>query len=153
MKKGFTIVELIVVMGIIGLLAAAAVVSYSSQQASARDTRRFEDVRKISDSLEFYYEDNGKYASAKTHAKDTSIGTSNTVATDWATNSDLRGIVSAGYIDSLPIDPINSADYYYQFVLENNLQGYLIEAVRLEKKPGNANGGTTFTLKSNSPTL
>ena len=156
-QKGFTLIEIIVVMGIIGILAAAATLGFSTQQASARDTRRFTDVRNISDSLEFYFEDNGKYAQAKTHLGDTSVGanTSNTyapssVSSDWAADSNLRGIVTGGYIDALPKDPVNSAAYYYRFVLNSDLRNYLIEAIHLEKKAGNQNNGTTFTLKSNN---
>ncbi len=154
MKDGFSLIEIIIVMGIIGLLATAAVVGYSSQQGSARDTRRFEDVKKISDALEFYFEDNGKYAPKETWYADTSIGASlgatppSPALSDWAPNSDLRDLVTQNYLSSLPKDPINNTDYHYRFELDDQLRGYLIQAVKLEKKEGNANNGRTFTLIS-----
>jgi prepilin-type N-terminal cleavage/methylation domain-containing protein len=46
-QKGFTIIELLVVVGIIGLLASLAVVSFGSAQARARDGKRSADMRAV----------------------------------------------------------------------------------------------------------
>jgi prepilin-type N-terminal cleavage/methylation domain len=60
-KKGFTLVELLVVISIIGLLSTIAVVSLGSARAKARDGKRIADVKQISTSLEQYYADQGGY--------------------------------------------------------------------------------------------
>lgn len=45
--KGFTIVELLIVIVIIAVLAAITIVAFSGMQARARDSRRVSDMRTI----------------------------------------------------------------------------------------------------------
>lgn len=57
MKKnayGFTIVELLIVIVVIGILATVSIVSYSGIQARARDTRRAQDIANIKHALITY---------------------------------------------------------------------------------------------------
>lgn len=60
-RRGFTLVELIIVIGIIGALAAIAVVAYTNVQKQSRDSQRSVDVTAIMDALERYYDRNGEY--------------------------------------------------------------------------------------------
>jgi type IV pilus assembly protein PilE len=61
--RGFTIVELMVVVAIIGILATIATVSFTKISSDARDNQRLADVTAISESLETYYMKNGEYPS------------------------------------------------------------------------------------------
>lgn len=54
-QRGFTIVELIITITIMGILMILAVVSVNSTQVRARDDERKADISAISDSLEIYY--------------------------------------------------------------------------------------------------
>lgn len=54
-KFGFTLLELLVVIGIIALLVSMTMVSYSTSQKKARDAKRKSDVRAIQSALEQYY--------------------------------------------------------------------------------------------------
>lgn len=56
-KNGFTIIEVIVVIVIIGILTSIAVLNVSSSNTVARDAEREEDARAISRQLEAAYED------------------------------------------------------------------------------------------------
>lgn len=53
-KKGFTLVEMLVVISLIGILAALALVSFASTQKQARDTQRKSDLRQYQNALEAY---------------------------------------------------------------------------------------------------
>ncbi len=54
-QSGFTIVELLIVIVIIGILAAIGFVSYSNATKKARDTERESDVKAIAAKAEEYY--------------------------------------------------------------------------------------------------
>ena len=65
-EKGFTIVELLIVIVVIGILAALVLNTFSGVQKRARDTQRQTDVNSIATQLEVYYNDNGGYPLAAT---------------------------------------------------------------------------------------
>jgi len=54
-KKGFSLLELLVVIGIIAILLAIAAVSYSTIQKKSRDARRQADLKSIQQAAEQYY--------------------------------------------------------------------------------------------------
>lgn len=56
--QGFTLVELLITIGIIGILATVTVVSIQGARGKAHDVRRISDIRALSDSLEAYDVDN-----------------------------------------------------------------------------------------------
>src|SRR6185436_1463726 len=60
-KKGFTLIELMVVIAIIGLLASIISVSLVSSRAKGRDAKRVADIKMIQLALETYYNDNSYY--------------------------------------------------------------------------------------------
>jgi len=57
-EKGFTLLELLVVIGIIGMLTGMLSVSYNSAQKRGRDTRRRADTKAMQEALEQYYVEN-----------------------------------------------------------------------------------------------
>ncbi|MBU1322442.1 prepilin-type N-terminal cleavage/methylation domain-containing protein [Patescibacteria group bacterium] len=54
-SKGFTLLELLVVISIIGIIMAIGSVSFSTAQKKGRDSRRQGDMKAIQKSLEEYY--------------------------------------------------------------------------------------------------
>lgn len=59
--KGFTLVELLVVISIIAVLSVVGMALFTSAQKNARDARRRLDIKAIHNALEMYYNQNGSY--------------------------------------------------------------------------------------------
>lgn len=62
-QEGFTIVELLIVIVVIGILAALVITTYSGIQAKARNAKRQTDINSIQTQLEAYYANNNHYPS------------------------------------------------------------------------------------------
>lgn len=60
-QRGFTIVELLIVIVVIGILAGLVITTYNGIQQKARNTERQTDLKAIQGQLEAYYATNGKY--------------------------------------------------------------------------------------------
>ncbi len=60
-SKGFTIVELLIVIVVIGILAALVIVQFTNVQARARDAERKSDIRALQSKVAEYYALQGYY--------------------------------------------------------------------------------------------
>jgi prepilin-type N-terminal cleavage/methylation domain-containing protein len=60
-QTGFTIIELLIVIAIIGILATLVLTNFRGAQAKGRDTVRKNDVNSIYQKLEEYYNENNGY--------------------------------------------------------------------------------------------
>jgi len=60
-QQGFTIVELLIVIVVIGILAALVITTFTGIQKKARDTERTTDIKAIHGQVEAYYAQNGNY--------------------------------------------------------------------------------------------
>jgi type II secretion system protein G len=63
-QKGFTIIELLVVIVIIGILVALTLPNLFSAQARGRDTDRKNELKNLQQKLETYFNDNDEYPAA-----------------------------------------------------------------------------------------
>lgn len=63
-QRGFTIVELLIVIVVIGILAALVITTFSGIQQKGRNTERQTDINAIHAQLEAYYAQNGGYPAA-----------------------------------------------------------------------------------------
>lgn len=88
-EKGFSFIELIVVVTIILVVTVAGTVSYQAASRKSRDSRRMSDLQKMAIALEVYKQAVGTYPVA------------------------LSSLVST-YIQALPTDPKSTFSYYYR---------------------------------------
>lgn len=60
-RKGFTLIEILIVVAIIAILASIVLVGLGPTQQSGRDARRLSDLHEIQNGLELYYSKCGFY--------------------------------------------------------------------------------------------
>ena len=130
LPNGFTLVELLVVMAILGILVTIIGSSFRNAQARGRDTQRKSDLKQISQSLELFYSDYGHYPSDEGGmiAACPFVGGTGT-ACSWGSGelTDNKTI----YFKQIPADPVSSYEYYYRIVPGSNNKKFQIFA-RLE---------------------
>ena len=90
--KGFTLVELLVVMAIIALLLSLAVPRYFHSVEKSRETVLRDNLSLTRQALDKYYGDNGKYPDT------------------------LDMLVSKKYLRSLPLDPVTESSLTWVIV-------------------------------------
>lgn len=94
-KRGFTLVELLVVISIIAILAVVGITVFSGVQKNARDAKRRGDLHAISLALEQYKQSTGVYPMPSDGAWSSHAG--------WT----LSAFGLTNYMQSLPVDPQN----------------------------------------------
>ncbi len=96
-KRGFTLIEILVVIAIIGLLSSVVLASLATSRAKARDAKRIADLDEVKKALELYYDSNGGYPG-------TSAGWPYPIPSTLVTN---------GFIGQIPVTPPGAVDYKY----------------------------------------
>jgi prepilin-type N-terminal cleavage/methylation domain-containing protein len=105
--SGFTIVELLIVVVVIAILAAISVVAYTGIQNRAQDSRRFNDLRGIIQSLERYKVDRGGYPGVSFSGMGNQSGWESSARE--ADGQFLAPLEAFGFPGGVPVDPINNA--------------------------------------------
>ncbi|MBK9307841.1 MAG: prepilin-type N-terminal cleavage/methylation domain-containing protein [Nitrospira sp.] len=93
-ERGFTLVELMIVVSIVGILATIAAPSYQSSLIRAKETVLRQDLFTLRELLDHHRADQGKYPPS------------------------LEGLVSAGYLRAIPKDPFTNSSTSWQEITE-----------------------------------
>jgi len=108
---GFTLVELLVVISIIGILASLSTVSVNIARQRARDAKRKADAAQVQLALYFYFDDNLKFPQADM-LPENAVSNWTTVLTP-ALNGSTPG--SKLYMALVPADPLNLYPHFYGY--------------------------------------
>lgn len=111
-RAGFTIVELVIVILIIGILATIVLVNYNAAQGKARDTRRMSNLSSIAEAITSYRLKYGDPVSTSCSAgyNNTGSGWFNASSGTGYTATILSCLTAKGYLDGSIMDPTNCAD-------------------------------------------
>jgi general secretion pathway protein G len=90
--RGFTLVELLVVISLISILAAMALVNYRNGVVRSQESVLKTDLFRMRDAIDQYYADKGKYPAS------------------------LDALVTDGYMRAVPEDPITNSKDTWQTV-------------------------------------
>jgi general secretion pathway protein G len=108
-KRGFTLVEILIVVAIIATLASVALVGLGPVQRSGRDTRRVSDLRQVQNGIELYFAKCGYYPGTAEAGTDCN-GFRN--ISSWDSLEDaITG--SALGVSQVPNDPRTGGTYVY----------------------------------------
>ena len=95
-NRGFTLVEIIIVMTIIAVLAVITIAFYRTQIFKANDAKRMSDLNRIKIAVEEYEKDHNCYPPPQLVTC-------------------IPGTGLQPYLGTIPCDPVTHASYYYEY--------------------------------------
>lgn len=99
MKKGFTFIEILVVITIIGVLTLVATTNFAVVNKKARDGKRQGDLEQIKAALEMYRTDEKEYPT--------------TAIWNGFGGGSITGLTGTVYMEDIPDDPMEGYLYKY----------------------------------------
>lgn len=123
-KYGFTLLELMIIIVILGVLAALISGNFITSLKKGRDARRKADLQQIQKALEMYYEDNKKYPDVGGNEGDIDV-TSNGKLCYKDEVTPTNGCATKTYMYKIPIESKTGCNYYYVHEISNG-EGYFL---------------------------
>jgi type II secretion system protein G len=108
LQRGFTLIELVVVISILAILSGVLVPRVSNHMRASRDARRLSDIKAVRNAIEQYYMDKGEYPRAN----------ANSAYGGWDVSFDgdfIAVLIENGYLSDAPTDPIDDPTFHYRY--------------------------------------
>lgn len=122
-RKGFTVIELLVVLAAVGLLLAVAAPRYVQHLDAAREVTLKENLRAMRDAIDKFYGDQGRYPGA------------------------LEELVTKRYLRAVPTDPLTGSAGTWRVVAPNGASSGAQDAGVFDVRSGaqgQARDGSTY---------
>ena len=88
--KGFTVIELLIVVALLGILATIVMPKFIGQDVTAKQKKVLADLATIDAALQLYYSDNGSWPAA---------------------GSSLSFLAASGYLAAVPVPPAVTTNF------------------------------------------
>jgi len=113
-RKGFTLIEILIVVAIIAILASVVLVGLAPTQQAGRDARRVSDLSEVQNGLELYYNHFGLYPGTVTGAAGSPSSSGWPGFATTLVNSNVG-------VSSVSSDPSNGRQYTYWYASAANV--------------------------------
>ena len=107
----FTIVELLIVIVVIGILAAITIVAYNGVQSRAHDAKRKSDLKELERYAQLYIADNGISPKSTVGCYAARSYLNNGECEDFSNFQDINKYMNS----KIPKDPTNNSTYFYMY--------------------------------------
>lgn len=140
-SRGFTLIEMLVVLVIMGTIAALSYGALQGAKASSRDAQRRTDLQSIRSALEIYRVDCGTYP--------TSLDFTGTKKLVGPAGTSCAGNV---YLDTLAQDPLKDREgYQYEYSYNSSTKTYTVCSFLEQVTAGDACGGDSSKRCKSGP--
>lgn len=146
-NKGFTLIEMLIVVAIIGILSGVVLIGLGPVQRGGRDARRISDLRQVQNGLELYFNKCGYYPGAAAAASCPAF----TQITTWSALTTALTGSNIG-ISTVPNDPTSGRNYYYG--TDGTGSGYVLGATLEDSSNASLSrdiDGTVYGVNCNDP--
>lgn len=134
--KGFTLIELMVVIAIILILALIAIPAYRNMQTRARKSRVQSDLRTLANALQMFYTDWNQYPVQTSRSRLVENSGAGAELTGNGGSINASGSISATgevgpivYLEKLPIDPFATGGQSYFYYSDANGTKYVLYSI------------------------
>lgn len=142
-RKAFTLIELLLVIIILGVLAALISGNFITSLKKGRDAKRKADLEQTQRALEMYYEDKKEYPTFDIFASTGYKLCENMIASSCGSEK--------VYMQKLPDDPVSGKDYEYVTTAGADYKLFACLENNLQKLPYISSGYTISTMISCGP--
>lgn len=133
MKRGFSLIELLVVISIIAVITGVSMTNFLGARQRARDAKRKSDLTQLKQSLRLYYNDYNKYPASDSNAYIAGCGSAGTTkcplsctagefaagGADGCSVVYMRSLPAEYTYDRHPNKPADTDDFLLSVTLEN----------------------------------
>lgn len=137
-SKGFTLIEVLVVVAIISILTAILVANYNEARKNSRDKVRMSDLKSLQLAVELYKAQYGQYPAQGCGTAGTQFAGPGPMTVTWASSCEeyISGLAPQ-FVPSLPKDPsqenVSNTGYFY--ATDATRQSYkIMAALSVESK-------------------